>query len=155
MILSVRPLRSPAIIDRILRHPAIGPKIAHDDRQPGYIDHPLVSYCGGYADSRIVAVFTAIQFSRWEVEVHGAVLPEALRHGRALGRLFLDRVFADPDTMRATAYVLGTLPSAANWCRRLGFVDEGRRRDACRVAGVATDVLVLGMTRGEWSGLPV
>lgn len=149
-MIDVRPLRSRAFVDRILTDPAIGPKIAHDDRSPGFIDHPSVSYCGGYVDGRLAAVFTAVQFSRWEVEVHGAVLPVALRHGRALGRLFLDRVFADPDVMRCTAYVLGSLPSAANWVRKLGFTDEGRRREACRVDGVACDVLVLGVTRGEW-----
>lgn len=127
-------------------------KLRHDGRDPGYITHPLVRYFGAYQHGELVGIFTAVDFTRWEVEVHVAVLPAAIRNARALCRLFLAVVFADPEVMRATAYVLGTLPSAANLCRKLGFVDEGRRRDACRVAGVATDVVVLGMTRRDWSG---
>jgi hypothetical protein len=148
--LRVESLDDPGAIERILTHAAIDPKLAHDGRAPGHINHPLLAYFGGYVETDLAAVFTAIRFSRWETEVHGAVLPEAIQHGRVLGRLFLDHVFARSEVARATAYVLGTLPSASNWCRKMGFVDEGRRRSACMVDGVPTDVLVLGMLREEW-----
>ncbi|WP_380778079.1 GNAT family N-acetyltransferase [Sphingomonas sp. R86520] len=147
-MLSVQPIKDSAATNAILCNPWVHAKLAQDGREPGYIDHPLVSYHGAYVDGSLVGVFIAVQFTRWEVEVHAAMLRPAIPHGRALGRLFLDTVFATPDVLRATAYVLGSLPSAANYCRRLGFVDEGVRRSACMVGGVPTDIVVLGLVRG-------
>lgn len=150
-LLEVRPLDDAEAINGILNHPSVASKIRHDAREPGYIDHPAVSYEGAWADERLVGVFVAVRFSPWEVEVHAAILPERVRHSRTLAMLFIERAFVDPEVLRLTAYVLGTLPSAANWCRKVGFKDEGVRRDACRVDGQATDIVVLGLTRGEWS----
>ncbi|WP_398457425.1 hypothetical protein [Sphingomonas albertensis] len=150
-MLSVEPIHDRAVIDAVLSDPWVRAKIAQDDREPGYIDHPLVSYHGAYVDGALAGVFIAVQFTRWEVEVHAALLRPAIRHGRDLGRMFLASVFADPEVLRATAYVLGTLPSAANYCRRLGFVDEGVRRSACMVGGVPTDIVVLGLLRSAGS----
>ncbi len=150
-MLSVAPIHDRAAINAVLSYPWIRAKIAQDGREPGYIDHPLVSYHGAYIDGALVGVFIAVQFTRWEVEVHAALLRPAIRHGRDLGRMFLTFVFADPEVLRATAYVLGTLPSAANYCRRLGFVDEGARRSACMVGGVPTDIVVLGLLRNAGS----
>jgi hypothetical protein len=147
----VVPLADPEAVNSILHHPAIVAKLRHDGRDPGYINHPLVSYHGAYVGDAPVGVFTAVRFSPWEVEVHVAILSSAIRHARRLCWLFLAQVFADSDVMRVTAYVLGTLPSAANLCRKLGFADEGRRRDACRVHGEPVDVLILGLTRADWS----
>jgi RimJ/RimL family protein N-acetyltransferase len=70
-----------------------------------------------------------------------------LPYSRDLARLYLSCIFEDDEIERVTAYVLGTLPSAANFCRRLGFEYEGARRNACRVDGVLTDVLIYGLTR--------
>lgn len=150
MRLTVQPLSDAAAIDAILADSWVRGKIEQDGREPGYIDHPLVSYHGAYTDGALVGVLIAVQFTRWEVEVHAALLKPAVRHGRDLGRLFLDTVFADPVVMRATAYVLGTLPSAANYCRRLGFADEGVRRSACLVGGAPTDIIVLGLLRDDY-----
>lgn len=151
MTLSVQPLSDQEQINAILSDPWIAAKLVRDDGAAAFVAHPLLSYHGAYVDGRLVGLFIAVRFTRWEVEVHGALLRPAVPHSRALGRLFLHQVFADPDVQRATAYVVATLPSAANWCRRMGFVDEGRRRDACRVNGAPVDVLILGLTRGEWS----
>jgi hypothetical protein len=146
-MLSVQPINDRDAIDAVLSDPWVRTKIAQDGREPAYIDHPLVSYNGAYVDGDLVGVFIAVQFTRWEVEVHAALLRPATCYGRDLGRLFLASVFANPDVMRATAYVLGTLPSAANYCRRLGFVDEGARRSACMVGGEPTDIIALGLVR--------
>lgn len=146
-MIEVRPLSDPEAIDAILRHPSVAGKVRHDGREPGYIDHPLVSYHGAYVDRALVGVFVAIRFSRWEAEVHAALLPRATRQGRALGLMFLDAVFADPEVLRCTGYVLSTLPSAANYCRKLGFEHEGTRRSACMVGGQVVDVLVMGLVR--------
>lgn len=148
-MLTLQTLTDPDAVNRILSDPWIAPKLAQDGREPGYVNHPLVSYHGAYIDGTLVGLFIAVQFTRWEVEVHAALLRPALPHARDLGRLFLAQVFRDSGVMRVTAYVLGTLPSAANYCRKLGLVDEGVRRSATMVGGKATDVLVLGLVRSE------
>jgi hypothetical protein len=135
------------VVNAVLSDPWVAARLSQDGRQPGYIDHPLVSYAAAYANGELLGVFTAIQFTCWEVEVHVALLRHAIHHGRVAGREFLAQVFSDPDVLRVTAYVLATLPSAVNYCRRLGFVDEGCRRHACMVNAAPTDVLVLGMLR--------
>lgn len=103
-------------------------------------------------NGEIVGLFMRVRFTKWESEVHAAIKRPALRYARGLGELFLDRVFADPDVMRVTANVISDLRTAANYCRRLGFRDEGCRRNAVVKNGTALDCIVLGMTRIDWIG---
>lgn len=146
----VGPLTDRGAIDRILTDPWIAAKITRDGREPGFIDHPLVSYYGAWVDGRLVGVFTLIRFTDIEREVHAALLREALPHGRELGRLFLDIAFADPQVLRVTAHVIGSLPSAVNYCLKLGFKREGVRRDACVQNNRVWPVITLGLLRSEW-----
>lgn len=146
-MLSVQPIDDAGAIDAILTDPWVASRIRHDDREPGYIDHPAVTYYGAYIGDALVGVFIAIRHSPWEVEAHAALLRFAVVHGRDLGRAFIRQVFTDPDVMRITAPVLSSLPSAANFCRRLGFVNEGVRRDAVKIDGVVADVIYLGLLR--------
>ncbi|QPQ55598.1 GNAT family N-acetyltransferase [Allosphingosinicella flava] len=150
MKLAVEPLSDADAINGILQHETIAPKLRHDGREPGYIDHPAASYYGAYIDNRLVGVFLAIRFSKWEVQVHVGLLPEAIRYGRSLADLFLAQVFVGQEVQRATGYVLSTLPTAANFCRKLGFEHEGTRRQACRVNGALVDIHILGLTRENW-----
>lgn len=131
-------------INAALQHPAIAPKLRHDARDPGYIDHPQVRYVGAWTDC-FAGVFIAIDVTPWEVEAHVALLPHAVREARALAKLFIARELERPELQRITAKVMATLPSAANFCRKLGFVDEGVMRAACRIDGAPVDVLVLGL----------
>jgi len=147
-MLSIQPLTDPAQIHAILTQPAVAARIRHDDRTPGYIAHPALTYRGAYMDGLLCGLFMSIQHSPWEVEVHAALLPHVIRHARDLGALFLASLWRDqPDLQRITAPVLSTLPSAANYCRRLGFEDEGVRRNAVRVNGALVDVVYLGLLR--------
>jgi RimJ/RimL family protein N-acetyltransferase len=82
--------------------------------------------------------------------VHAGLKRRALPWSRQLAGLFLDRVFEPPQVLRATAYVMGDLPSAANFCRRVGFTDEGVRRNAIVKGGRILDCIVLGLLRSEW-----
>lgn len=140
------PLSDPDAINAVLQHPAIAPKLRHDAREPGYIDHPAVRYVGAWTE-RFAGVFVAIEVSPWEVEAHVALLPHALPQSRDLARLFIAREFEQPELQRITAKVLGTLPSAANFCRKVGFVDEGVMRAACRIKDEPIDVVVLGSVK--------
>ena len=136
-----------AAIHAVLIDPWVAARIRHDGRDPGYIDHPALVYHGAYTEGTLEGVFMAIHHSPWEVEVHAALLRSATRYGREFGRMFLDNLWRDPELMRVTAPVISTLPSAANYCRRLGFQDEGVRRSAVRVGGVPADVVYLGLLR--------
>lgn len=151
MTLHVAPITDVEAINAVLRAAPIAPKIRHDGREPGYIDHPLASYWGAYIEDDLVGVFLAVRFSQWEIEAHAALLPSALANGRKLAALFLDAMFATPNVERVTGYVMDTLPSAGNFCLKLGFEYEGRRRAACRIAGTLRDVLIYGITRQDWA----
>ncbi len=149
MMLSVNPIYDPALINAILRDPWIAARLRHDEREPGYIADPNLTYHVAREDGRIAGIFMAIRHTVWEVEVHAALAKWATRYGRDLGRMFLDVLWQEPDLMRVTAPVLSTLPSAANYCRRLGFRDEGVKRAACRIDGAVVNVVMLGMVREE------
>lgn len=146
-MLRVEPTADATAIDGVLTDPWVATRIRHDAREPGYIDHPALTYHGAYIDSALAGVFMAIRHSPWEVEVHAALLRSATWHGRALGALFLDQLWQDPQLLRITAPVLSTLPSATNYCKRLGFEVEGVRRAAVRVNGRPADVIYLGLLR--------
>jgi hypothetical protein len=151
--LSIARIENRAAIERILRDPWIKPKITRDGREPGFIDHPLVSYFGAYVDGRLLGVFVHIQFTEIEVEVHVALLREALPHSRKLAALFMDEVFADPKVTRATAHAIGSLKSAVNFGKKLGFQYEGERRDACIQNNRLLPVITLGLLRSDWRRL--
>jgi RimJ/RimL family protein N-acetyltransferase len=147
--LSVDLADDPALINAVLRDPWIAARVRHDGREPGYIDDPNLAYYAARVDGRIAGVFMAIAHSRWEVEVHAALARWATPYGRKLGLMFLDELWSAPDLMRITAPVLATLPSAVNYCHRLGFEREGVKRSACRIDGAAVDVVYLGLLRSE------
>lgn len=147
--MKVEPIDDPATIDRILTDPWIADRIRHDAREPGYIDHPALTYHGAFVGGDLVGVFIAIRHSPWEIEVHAALSREATRHGRGLGAMFLASLWSDPELQRVTAPVLSTLPSAVNYCRRLGFELEGVRRRAVQIDGKVADVIWLGLLRPQ------
>ena len=152
MTLSVAPIADPAVINAVLQSPWIAARIRHDTREPGYIDSPNIEYHAARVDGRIAGVFMAIRHSEYELEVHAALARWAIRHGRTLGAMFLDQLWEDLDLLRITAPVLATLPSAVNWCVKLGFEREGVKRSACRIDGEPVDVVYLGMLRSEEPG---
>jgi len=131
----------------VLHDPWVVARIRHDDREPGYIEHPALTYTAAFIGEEAVGVFMAIQHSPWEVEVHAALKRKATHYARELGCMFLDRLWQRPELMRITAPVLSTLPSAVNYCKRLGFEVEGVKRRAVKVNGVPADVIYLGLLR--------
>lgn len=149
--LSLAPLRDEREIDRILRDPWIAARLAHDDRAPGHIDHPAVSYFGAWVNGELKGVFICIRVTSCDVEVHAALKREAMPLGRAFGRMLLQRLFADPRLLRVTAHVLASLPTAVNYCRKLGFSVEGVRRDACLQKTSPVAVITLGCRRADFA----
>ncbi len=141
--------RDPDIVNAILSDPWISERLRIDGRVPGYIDNPAIEYYAAYVESSLAGIFILGKFSAFEAEVHVALARWSIKDGRELAAMFLDRVLCD-GVQRASAWVLSSLPSTANFCRRLGFVDEGRKREAVRRDGKPLDLLLLGLTAEEW-----
>ena len=125
-------------------------KVGHDHRPAAPINHPLVTYLTATVNNNFVGAFMAIRFSAIEIELHALLKKSSLKHSRALGKECLKWAFAQP-IQRVTAYIIEGLESAKNYCIKLGFKEEGRRRSACVQGGIVKDVYVLGMTRLDWS----
>lgn len=125
-------------------------KVGHDHRAAAHIQHPLVTYLSAWTGSTFAGAFMAVRFSPVEIELHALLKRASIKHSRALGNACLQWAFAQP-IQRVTAYIIEGFESARNYCLKLGFKDEGRRRSACLQGGIAKDIYVLGMTRLDWS----
>ena len=68
--------------------------------------------------------------------------------GTALLVRALDRGFRTLE--RIELEVFASNVRACDLYRRMGFVDEGRRRGARKLDGAYDDILMMGMLRGEW-----
>jgi RimJ/RimL family protein N-acetyltransferase len=90
-----------------------------------------------------------IRQSAVELELHALLKKSFVKHSRDLGSACLAWAFGHP-ILRVTAYIIEGLETAKNYCLKLGFKEEGRRRCACVQGGIVKDVYVLGMTRQEW-----
>jgi hypothetical protein len=126
-------------------------RIGHDDRHAEPIAHPQVVYLSAWVGERFAGAFMAVCGKR-DFELHALLRRDCLPWSRQLGRACLDWAFSKPID-RVTAWVIGTLKEAANYCRKLGFTLEGVRREACRQNGVPRDVFMLGMLRAEWESM--
>lgn len=125
-------------------------KVGHDHRAAEPIVHPAAKYFGAYIDGELCGAFLVIDSGFIEVDVHALLRRSALRESRQLGRMCIDKIFENTEIHRVTAYVIQGLKTAYNYCIRLGFVDEGMRRNACMKGGKLLGVHVLGLTRSDW-----
>lgn len=142
-----------AAVDAIFKDPRVAPLIAHDHRAPGFILHPAVRYLGAAAEGRLAGVFMLIEGSPIDIEIHAALLPWAVRYSRALGRACLAEVFRDPEVMRVSTQVMADLPTALNYCRKVGMSLEGFKPDACSKGGRLVGLHLLGLTRAQWEAM--
>lgn len=145
----LQPLSDPNAIDSLYADPYIA-RVGHDDRPAARINHPAVKYLGAYMDGKLLGAFLVIESGFVEIDVHALLSRAALPYSRIFGDLFLCRAFNDPAIARVTAYVMDGLAAARNYCLKLGFKNEGYRRNACRKSGALIGVYVLGMTRTDW-----
>jgi hypothetical protein len=140
------------LIAALYRDPWVS-RVGHDHRPASPVHHPSAHYLGAYVHGAFVGAFLVIESGWVELDLHALLSRRALPACREFGRLCLAAAFAwSAEIQRVTAYVLQGLESARNYCRKLGFVDEGMRRDAARINGAPVGVYVLGMTRSEWEG---
>lgn len=127
-------------------------RVGHDHRAAAPIQHPNATYLSAWVGGSFAGAFIAIKQSAVELELHALLKKSALKQSRHLGVACLAWAFAQP-ILRVTAYIIEGLESAKNYCIKLGFKEEGRRRCACVQGGVVKDVYVLGMTRQDWGAV--
>lgn len=150
--IELKPLADQRALSSLYADPYIA-RVGHDHRAAAPIDHPSASYLGAYVDGALVGAFLVIESGYIELDLHALLKRNALPYSRRLGRLCLALAFARSDIQRVTAYVIEDLRSAFNYCMKLGFKNEGMRRDACVKGGKFYGVHVLGMTRNDWEGV--
>lgn len=127
-------------------------RVGHDHRPAAPIQHPNATYLSAWVGGSFAGAFIAIKQSAVELELHALLKKSALKQSRHLGVACLAWAFAQP-ILRVTAYIIEGLESAKNYCIKLGFKEEGRRRCACVQGGIVKDVYVLGMTRQDWGAV--
>ena len=72
--------------------------------------------------------------------------------GRGLGRRLIDASLAHAATrglLRVELEVFASNEAAIGLYRKVGFVEEGRKRCARRIEGVCDDLIVMGLLMGE------
>ena len=126
-------------------------KVGHDNRPAAIINHPNVSYLSAWVGNQFAGAFMVIRFSAVEFELHALLKKSAILHSRQLGKACLKWAFDNHSILRVTAYVIDGLDAAKNYCLKLGFKNEGCRRNACIQNNIVKDVHILGMTRIDWS----
>jgi hypothetical protein len=124
-------------------------RVGHDHRPAAPISHPNVTYLSAWIGNTFAGAFMVIKQSAVELELHALLKRSSIKHSRDLGVACLAWAFGHP-ILRVTAYIIEGLEAAKNYCLKLGFKEEGRRRCACVQGGVVKDVYVLGMTRQDW-----
>lgn len=125
-------------------------RIGHDHRAAAPIDHPNVKYLSARLNGEQIGAFMMIESGFIELDMHALLTKRALPYSREFGKLCLMWAFAQHDIQRVTAYIIDGLTTAKNYALKLGFKNEGMRRDACMKNGELIGVHILGMTRQEW-----
>jgi RimJ/RimL family protein N-acetyltransferase len=89
-------------------------------------------------------------------EVGIALLPEA--RGRGVGtaalRLLAEFAFVRRNLRRLYLAAIATNEAGLAAYRKVGFVEEGRRREHCWVRGAYVDEVVMGLLRADWLSAP-
>ena len=147
--LSLEPVKDINTISDLFSDPYIT-RIGHDHRAASAIDHPNVKYLSARLNGEQVGAFMIIESGFVEIDIHALLTKRALPHSRDLGRLCLMWAFAQQHIQRVTAYIIDGLNTAKNYCMKLGFKNEGMRRNACMKNGALIGVHILGMTRQDW-----
>lgn len=147
--LALESIKDLSTLNNLFSDPYIS-RIGHDHRALAPIEHPHVKYLSARLNGKQVGAFMVIESGFVELDLHAMLSKQALPHSREFGRLCLMWAFAHKHIHRVTAYIIDGLESAKNYCVKLGFKNEGTRRDACMKNGQLVGVHILGMTRQDW-----
>jgi hypothetical protein len=127
--------------------------VGHDHFPEVALYHETVQYYSAWIDGVFAGAFMTIKQSQFEVDVHAQLFKSSARQSRALGKELLELLYCDQDLNRVTAKIIDGRRSVINYCKKMGFVYEGRLREWCYCDTVATDLHILSMIRKDWSEL--
>ena len=148
-MLEIKEVKDLNILDSLFNDPYVS-KIGHDHAPLRVINHPSVKYLSARLNDEQVGAFMVVESGFIEFDLHCMLSKKALPHSRDFAKLCLMWAFAHQHIQRVTAYVVEGLESAANFCLKIGFKNEGTRRDACMKNNKLVGVRILGMTRKDW-----
>lgn len=132
----------------VYAHPAMA-RTGHDFRPPAPVFSPNATYFSIFDGGSFAGAALTIKSSSHEVEVHSLIFPEFARISRDVWRFISRTILGDGQTQRLTANIPEDLPTIRNLAKRVGFRDEGFKRNAIRRNGRWIGVYILGMTAEE------
>lgn len=139
------------LVERVLSDPAIARRLMTDRGPAAYVAHPSIRYLSALVAGRVLGFFALVRRSLETIEIHVALLREALPAARRLGRLAVTQAFSDPTVQRVVALVLEGLESARNYAVRCGFVLESFETGRTTVDGRPRGAWRLVAHRAQWS----
>lgn len=123
-----------------------------DDGSPAYpCFHELATYLSAWVDGEFAGAYLIVKYSPTEFECHSRILKKNTLQSRELCKLLFRWVFSHAGVIRLTGYVREGFESMRNHCLRMGFQQEGFRRDALLVSGEPKGIYIMGITRNDWS----
>lgn len=125
-------------------------KVGHDHRPAAPIIHSAATYLSAFILSEFAGAFLVIRQSAIEYEVHALLKKRSRIMSRDLGKACIDWMFSNPQIARVTASIIEDNKTTVNYCLKLGFEQEGFKRDACLTCGLLRGIHIMGMTRSDW-----
>lgn len=150
LAISLREGITPEHLQEVYSDPHMA-RASHDHREFKPVFHPLVTYLTAYAGGHFAGAFLAIRTSSLEIEVHALIKKEFTRESRALGHEFLSWAFSRDGVRRVSANICEGLESVRNYCMKLGFHQEGVKRQSVSRAGIVGGIYIMGITKHDWS----
>ena len=126
-------------------------RVGHDHRPFAPVHHPLATYLTATVNGVFAGAFLAIRASTMEIDVHALIKKDFAKQSRALGHAFICWAFNCAGVERVSANICEGLESVRNYCMKLGFVQEGFKRNAIMKNGEMRGIYMMGMTKQDWS----
>ena len=121
-----------------------------DGWTPKPIDHPLVDYTTAWVGDKFAGCFLRVKNSVHEVECHSLLLKESVLYSRELCSMFVNMCFKC-DILRVYTRVFEYSKSFRNMALKIGFVEEGFKRDVARKNGQLIGTYEMAITKRDWA----
>ena len=133
--------------------------ISHDGifdciREDGYtdinIDTDATCFLSLKVDGDIGGIFIIEKLSSIEIQFHAQVLPEYRKeYTKKFMTMVYEWIISETGFQKLSASAPSIYPNAANFCKRMGMIEEGINRLSWLKNGEIHDQILLGITREE------
>lgn len=142
-MISLKPIDDIDKIEKILSHSDMNCNFN------GELLHENISYLGAYIDDELVGIYRLKDNAMIDCEIHFAMLKKAIEYQRQFCLKCIKHVF-DLGYARITVSATDYARKMVNLVLKLGFILEGKKREACFYNGVFYDEYILGMLKRDW-----